>query len=96
MYINRGFVLTNLTYYQRARSDREREMEKKSASQLGLVLFLLVVLLVPTHTESALPSQQESLLVIGSRRLMSSYKTNSNIHFGGSTSGQAGGGKQNP
>ncbi|AED95131.1 hypothetical protein AT5G44575 [Arabidopsis thaliana] len=72
-------------------------MEEKSASQLGLVVFLLLFLLVPTHTESSLPSQQESLPVIGSsRRLMSTYKTNSNIDFEGSISGQAGGGQQNP
>ncbi|EOA14314.1 hypothetical protein CARUB_v10027483mg [Capsella rubella] len=72
-------------------------MEKKSTAQLGLVLFLLVVLLVTTQTECALPSPQESLSMIGSRRrLMSSYKTNSDIDFGGSISGQAGGGINNP
>ncbi|XP_019087896.1 PREDICTED: uncharacterized protein LOC104724980 [Camelina sativa] len=71
-------------------------METKSASQLGVVLFILVVLWVPTHTECALPSQQESLSMIGSRRLMSIYKTNSNIDLGGSISGQAGGGINKP
>ncbi|KAL0693029.1 hypothetical protein Bca4012_060209 [Brassica carinata] len=68
-------------------------MEKKSdASQWGVVLFLLVVLLVPTHIECAFPSHQQPLPILG-RRLMSitNYKTNGDIDVGGSSSGQAGG-----
>ncbi|CAN8246159.1 unnamed protein product [Cochlearia groenlandica] len=67
-------------------------MEKKSVSKLGVVVFLIVVLLVPTHTESCSPSKQEPFPIktASGRKLMSKYKTN-DIGAGGSTSEQTGG-----
>ncbi|XP_056865558.1 serine rich endogenous peptide 8 [Raphanus sativus] len=66
-------------------------MEEKSVWQLRFLVFLLVVLLVPTQTESVLPSRQEPLPVLIGRKLMLS-RTNE-IYVGKSNSKKASGRK---
>ncbi|VVB07932.1 unnamed protein product [Arabis nemorensis] len=70
-------------------------MEKKRASQLGVVLFLVVVLLVPTQTECVLSSQQEPVQINGVK-MMTYYKPTTAIDTGPSTSRPGGGGKASP